>query len=344
MNKKFIVDLTDEERNQLQEIVKKGKGPAYRIKHAYILLNADENGPNMADKEISVSLHCHLNTIHNVRKRFVEFGLNTALDRKPLEYPSRPKKLDGEQEARLIAIACGKPPEGRKRWTMSLLADELVALDIVDTISPKTVERTLKKNELKPHLRQCWVIPPEQNEEFVAHMEDVLGLYQCPYDEKNPVVCMDEQPFQFVSEVVQPISATENHPERYDYEYRRNGSLNVFMFTEPLAGWRKVIITDSKTKKDWAEVIMYLLEVEYSTAEKVILICDNYPTHTIGALYLAFSPEVASRLLKRLEIHYTPKHGSWLNIAEIELSALTVQCIALSLRILVKYDNRRDIL
>lgn len=190
---------------------------------------------------------------------------------------------------------------------------------------------------MKPHLRQCWVIPPEQNEEFVARMEDVLGVYQCPYDEKIPVICMDEQPFQFVSEVVQPIPATENHPERYDYEYRRNGSLNVFMFTEPLAGWRKVIITDSKTKRDWAEVIMYLLEVEYPTAEKVILICDNYSTHTIGAFYLAFSPEVASRLLKRLEIHYTPKHGSWLNIAEIELSALTVQCLGR------RFEKREDV-
>ena len=327
MNKKFVVDLSEEERNQLLEIVKKGKGNAHRIKHANILLIADENGQNFLDEDIASLFHCHINTIHNVRKRFVELGIDAALNRKSLDDSPRPKILDGEKEARLIAIACSKPPEGRKRWTMSLLADELVALEIVDTISPKTVERTLKKNELKPHLRQCWVIPPEQNEEFVAHMEDIIEVYHLPYDEKVPVICMDEQPFQLVSEVIKPIPATGNHPERYDYEYRRNGTLNVFMFTEPLGGWRKVSITDSKTKKDWAEEIRNLVEVEYPDAEKIILVCDNYPTHTIGALYLAFPPEIASRILKRLEIHYTPKHGSWLNIAEIELSVLTMQCL-----------------
>lgn len=148
MNKKYLVDLTDEEREYLTFIVNKGKGPTYRIKHAHILLNSDINGNNLADDEIASFLHCHNQTVGNVRKRFVELGLEPALERKKRETPPIPKKLDGEKEARLFTIACSKPPQGCKRWTLQLLADELIVLDIVDDISAKTVGRTLKKLKL----------------------------------------------------------------------------------------------------------------------------------------------------------------------------------------------------
>lgn len=145
MNKKYIVDLSVDEEEMLLSIVNKGKGPAYRIKHAYILLNSDIDGKNMSDQEISELLHCHSQTVVNVRKRFVEFGLESALERKKREDSPIPRKLDGEKEARLFAIACSQPPGGRRRWTLQLLADELVTLNIVDDISAKTVGRTLKK-------------------------------------------------------------------------------------------------------------------------------------------------------------------------------------------------------
>lgn len=157
-------------------------------------------------------------------------------------------------------------------------------------------------------------------------MEDILDLYRRPYNPDIPLICMDEQPIQLINEVRNPLPAGPNYVERYDYEYRRNGTANVFMFTEPLDGWRKVSIRQKKKKEDWATEIRELLEIDYPDAEKVILVCDNLNTHTIGALYTAFKPEDAFHLLKRLEIHHTPKHGSWLNIAEIELSALTRQC------------------
>ncbi len=150
MNKKYIVDLSVDEEEMLLSIVNKGKGPAYRIKHAYILLNSDINGKNMSDQKISELLHCHSQTVVNVRKRFVEFGLESALERKKREDSPIPRKLDGEKEARLFAIACSQPPEGRRRWTLQLLADELVTLNIVDDISAKTVGRTLKKLKLNP--------------------------------------------------------------------------------------------------------------------------------------------------------------------------------------------------
>lgn len=147
MNKKYIVDLSDDEREMLLSIVNKGKGSSYRIKHAYILLNSDINGKDLSDQEISELLHCHSQTVVNVRKRFVEFGLESALERKKRENPPIPRKLDGDKEARLFALACSQPPDGRRRWTLQLLADELVILNIVDDISAKTVGRTLKKQK-----------------------------------------------------------------------------------------------------------------------------------------------------------------------------------------------------
>jgi hypothetical protein len=171
------------------------------------------------------------------------------------------------------------------------------------------------------------VIPPEQNADFVAHMEDVLDVYHRPYDPASPVVCMDEQPTQLVGETRVPVPAEPGRPERHDYQYERNGVAVNFLFTEPLAGWRKVKVRERKTAVDWAWEIRELLTMDYADAPKVVLVCDNLNTHGIGALYEAFPPEEARRLTKRLGIHYTPKHGSWLNIAEIELSALTKQCL-----------------
>ena len=171
------------------------------------------------------------------------------------------------------------------------------------------------------------MIPPKKNAAFVAAMEDVLDVYHWPYDPKRPVVNMDEHSIQLVKETRTPISTQPGKPERYDYEYERNGTAVNFMFTEPLAGWRKVSVRERKTAVDWAHEIKALLDTDYPEAETVVLVCDNLNTHTPAALYEAFPPEEARRLAKRLEIHYTPKHGSWLNIAEIELSVLSNQCL-----------------
>lgn len=172
-----------------------------------------------------------------------------------------------------------------------------------------------------------WIIPPEQNGEFVAHMEEVLDLYREPYDPKRPMVNMDEQPVQLIEETRTPIPAAPGRPERIDYEYERNGTADIFMSTEPLTGKSHVSVRERRTGIDWAQEVKELLDVRYPEADIVQLVNDNLNTHKIGSLYEAFEPEEARRLAKRLEIHYTPKHGSWLNIAEIELSALTGQCL-----------------
>lgn len=176
-------------------------------------------------------------------------------------------------------------------------------------------------------MKEYYVIPPKQSAEFVAHMEDILDLYHRPYNPKEPVICMDEQPKQLIEEVRKPLPAQPGKLERFDYEYERKGTANLFLFTEPLAGWRRVSVRERRTAVDWAEEIRRLLEEDYPEAEKVILVCDQLNTHKIASLYQAFEPEGARSLAKRLEIHYTPKHGSWLNIAEIELAALTKQCL-----------------
>ena len=158
-------------------------------------------------------------------------------------------------------------------------------------------------------------------------MEDVLAVYKRPYDPKRPVICMDEQPTQLIKETRIPLPGEPGRPECFDYEYERNGTANNFMFTEPLGDWRRVNVRERKTKRDWAEEVKELLDENYRDAQTVVLVMDNLNTHTAGALYEAFAPAEARRLLDRLEIHYTPKHGSWLNIAEIELSVFTRQCL-----------------
>lgn len=174
---------------------------------------------------------------------------------------------------------------------------------------------------------QYWVIPPDANGEFVASMEEVLDVYERPLDPSVPVVCMDEQPFQLTKEVRTPIMATETHPKRVDYEYERAGTASLFLFVEPLAGWRSCKARSRRTKVDWALEVAELLDSRYAECERVILVCDNLNTHTKGAFYEAFSPERARAYSKKVEFCYTPKHGSWLNIAENELSALTRQCL-----------------
>jgi hypothetical protein len=180
---------------------------------------------------------------------------------------------------------------------------------------------------LKPHLRQQYVIPPEHNAEFVAHMEDVLEIYHLPYDPTCPVICMDEQPVQLVKETRVPLPAKPGQPEAVDYEYERNGTANIFIFTEPLTGWRKVVVSERRTAIDWAKEIQRLLEQDYADSEKVLSVCDQLNIHRVASLYEAFPPATARRLATHLDIHHTPKPGSWLNIAENELSALTRQCL-----------------
>jgi len=184
-----------------------------------------------------------------------------------------------------------------------------------------------QKNEIKPWLKKQWCIPPEANAEFVCKMEDVLEVYQRPYDPKRPQVCLDEASKQLIGETCTPIPAAPGREAREDYEYVRKGTANLFMAFEPLAGRRHVTVTDRRTKKDFANVIRELVDERYPDADQIVLVMDNLNTHSAASLYEAFEPAEARRLAEKLEIHHTPKHGSWLDMAEIELGILNRQCL-----------------
>jgi len=184
-----------------------------------------------------------------------------------------------------------------------------------------------QKNEIKPWLKEQWCLPPEQDAEFVCAMEDVLDVYHRPFDTTRPLVCLDEASKQLIGETVQPLPPEPGQPERFDYEYVRNGTANLFMISEPLLGWRAVQVTQRRTAKDFAEVVRWLAEEVHPEAKTIVLVMDNLNTHKLASLYEAFPPEQARAIAERLEIHHTPKHGSWLNMAEIELSVLSRQCL-----------------
>jgi hypothetical protein len=172
-----------------------------------------------------------------------------------------------------------------------------------------------------------WCIPPTQSAEFVYHMEDVLEVYKRPYDPQRPVVCMDETFKQLIGETREPLPARPGSVERFDHVYVRNGVTSLFLAFEPLRGWRTIEVTDHRRRREWAHFIRALVDGPYQQAEKVILVMDQLNTHSPVSLYEAFAPEEAKRIADRLEIHQTPKHGSWLNMAEIELSVLSRQCL-----------------
>jgi transposase len=326
--KKYIVKLAKEERADLSKLIAQGEASARKLTHARILLKADssEDGPDWTDEAISEALEVGTATVERVRQRLVEEGMAAALNRHRPHTP-RLRKLDGEQEAHLIALACSQPEEGQERWTLQLLADKLVHLQVVESISRETVRQVLAHNELKPWLHKQWCIPPKSNAEFVCQMEEVLSVYTRPYDERRPQVCLDETSKQLVSETRVPLPMQPGQLECSDYEYERHGTCNLFVACEPLAGKRHLQVTEQRTKADFARFIRDLVDVYYPTAEKLVLVMDNLNTHTLAALYEVFEPAEARRLIEKLELHYTPKHGSWLNMAEIEFSVLTRQCL-----------------
>ena len=326
--KQYRVTLTEHERAALGRRVSSGRGPARELAHARILLKADSGpaGPTWTDEAIAAALDVSVPTVERVRKRFVEHGLDDAIrQRRPRrQYRTR---LDGEQEAHLVAVACTPPPLGRRRWTLRLLADKLVELQYIDGVSHETVRQVLRKNRLKPWLTKRWCIPPKANAEFVWRMEDILGVYTRPYNPLHPLVCLDEISKQLIAETRSPRPMQPGRPARYDYEYDRHGTSNLFLWCEPLRGRRHVTVTERRTKIDWAHVIKDLIDVHFPEAERVVLVLDNLNTHSPGSLYEAFPPAEAKRLADKLELHFTPKHGSWLNIAEIELSTMAGQCL-----------------
>jgi len=176
-------------------------------------------------------------------------------------------------------------------------------------------------------LKAQWCIPPKEDAAFVCQMEEVLDVYTRPYDPQHPLICMDEMPRQLLAEVREPLAVAPGQPTKQDYEYQRNGIADLFMLFEPLQGKRYLCVTEQRRRVEWAQVMKHLADDLYPQAEKIVVVLDNLNTHTPAAFYLVYAPEEARRLAERFEFHFTPKHGSWLNMAEIELSVLARQCL-----------------
>lgn len=327
--KKYIVELTVEQREELSHMISTGRASARELTHARILLKADQGtqGPKWSDAQIQQALEVSPATIARVRKRCAQAGVQEAILPASAQRV-RSRRLDGTQEAYLIALACSAPPEGHVRWTLRLLANQLVELGYVETVSHETVRQVLLANELKPWIKKQWCIPTAPDAEFVYHMEDVLQVYTRPSDPARPVVCMDEINTQLLADTREPLPMEPGKTRCEDYEYERHGVCNVFLACEPLVGTRVTMTATQRTKQQWAEFVRRLADVHYPTADKIILVLDNLNTHTLAALYEVFPVAQARRLCQRFEVHYTPKHGSWLNMAEIELSALDRQCLS----------------
>lgn len=321
MNIRYRVTLTGDEREQLRNLVSSGKGAVRRIKRAQILLAADAGS---TDKAIAINVGAGTSTVYRTKQRFVDEGLERALSESPR--PGVPRKLAASDESLLIAVACSKPPAGRAKWTMQLLADEMVRLTAHDSLSDETVRRRLAEMPLKPWQEKMWCIP-EINAEYVARMEDVLQLYAETPDPRRPVVCFDETPRQLIGETRVPISSEPGKPRRVDYEYVRNGTANVFMFIDANRPWRHAKVTDQRTCIDFAECMRDLVDVHYPEADRIRVVLDNLSAHSAGALYQRFAPDEARRILNRLEFHFTPKHASWLNMVEIEIGVMVQQCL-----------------
>jgi transposase len=321
MNVRYRVELSQAERDELATMLSGGKHAARRLKRAQVLLAADAGS---SDDEIARAVAVGGSTVYRTKRRFIEGNLQRALSEEPR--PGAERKLTGKEEALLVATACASPPQGRARWTLELLAGAMVKLTEHQSLSRETVRRRLAENHLKPWRRDMWCIP-QVDGEYVARMEDVLDLYAEAPDPKRPVVCFDESPVQLIGEVRQPIPAMPGQLERYDYEYRRNGTVNLFVVLDVHRPWRKVKVTERRAAEDYAQCMRELVDVHYPDADTIRVVQDNLSTHTGGALYQAFPPAEARRILRRLQFHYTPKHASWLNMVEIEIGVLRGQCL-----------------
>jgi transposase len=321
MNVRYRVELSQGERNELAALLSGGKHAARKLKRAQILLAADAGA---SDDEIARSVGVGGSTVYRTKRRFVLANLEAALSEEPR--PGASRKLSGKEEALLVATACSSPPAGRARWTLQLLAGELVKLTEHVSLSRETVRRRLADNDLKPWRKDMWCVP-QVDAEYVARMEDVLDLYAEAPDPKRPVVCFDESPTQLIGEVRQPIPPKPGQIERYDCEYKRNGTANLFIFLDPHRAWRRVKVTDRRAAEDYAECMRELVDLHYPDAEVIRVVQDNLSIHSAGALYRAFPPPEARRILRRLNFHYTPKHASWLNMVEIEIGVLRGQCL-----------------
>lgn len=276
--------------------------------------------------EVADALEIACRTVINIESRYEDGGIENALYDDPR--PGQPPKIDDRIKSHVVALVCSDPPEGFDRWTLSLIREKVIEDEIIDSISHESVRIILQEHDLKPWRQKSWCVP-EPTDEFKERMEDVLDVYEKPYDENKPVICVDEKPIQLLDDVRPPSGIAPGEEKKVDYEYKRNGSCNVFCAVEGLQGVYFNKVTEQRRGVDFAE-FLGSVEGHYPDAEKIVLVMDNLNTHRIKSLTDFYGEEEGTSIWNRFEVHYTPKHGSWLNQAEIAINIHSRQCLGRS--------------
>ena len=322
------VMLTKEERKLIKREMK--DTTPTRMLRCNILLQADENVSSNKKKKFTLEAIADrsgtsVNTVRTTIHNYLEGGLVATLSiaRNP-ETDNAHRKVTEEMEVKIVETMLSDPPDGYCRWTVSLLHN--VIAEEYD-IGRTAVGEIVKKHDLRPYLKESWCIPPENDPEYVYHMEDVLEVYRGKYTKLHPAYCVDEKPFQLLGEGREPIPMKEGSPEKIDSTYVRCGTVSVSVVYDIMTGYIHQKVKETRTAVDFAETLKWISDKLAPEAEKIVLVMDNLNTHTLASLYKAFKPEEALRLARRFEVHYTPVHASWLDMAEIAINVMTRQCL-----------------
>lgn len=314
-----IIKLTKKEHATIKELLKYEEP---RVIRRCNILNCLHFGYGSA--VIANILNVDRRTVTNVSNAYMSSGLNAALYDD--ERSGRPIDFDDRERSRIIAMVCSEPPSGYYRWTLDLIVEESQKRKLInDSISREQIRIILREHDLKPWREKMWCIG-KLNDEYIQRMEDVLDIYEKPYNKEHPVVCLDEKPVALFSDSRDRLPSRQGDVLKKDYEYKRNGSVNVFCAVEPKAGQYVNVVTDRRCGSDFAKFIKYLAR-KYNHSKKVTLVMDNLSTHKEQSLIDFYGKEEGSRLWKKFDVHYTPKHASWLNQAEIAIGMYSRQCL-----------------
>lgn len=316
-NKKCLLKKAD--RKAVKVLIRQC-GDARLVRRALVLRAVDRGFPEWLIQELGIACD---RTTRYIRARYGSGGLEAALYDK--ERRGKPPTVTAQQTQRIVAIACSPPPLGHARWTLDLLRDETRKTGILEKVSREKIRIILQCHELKPWRQKMWCVP-KLNEEYITRMEDVLAVYERPYDPREPVVCLDEKPVQLLDHSRDPQPMGPGKIARQDYEYKRNGSVNVFRAIEPKAGRHFTKVTPTRKKPAFASFLKSVV-AKYPKAKKIHLVMDNLSSHTETPLIERYGLREGRRIWRRLVVHYTPKHASWLNQAEIGIGIYARQCL-----------------
>ena len=314
-----IFKLDSKDKVKLKKLIRSGpKGNENIRAITLILRDAEQTRVEVAD-----ILEITSRTVTNTCLNYNEFGLDRALHDDPR--PGQPIRFDDRVKSQIVAIVCSNPPAGFDRWTLELIRNQSIEKKIVTSISKEKIRVILREHDFKPWQQKMWCVP-ELDEEYIDRMEKILDLYEKGDKEDSPIVCLDEKTVFLREDSREAILAEAGNPKKVDYEYKRNGKGNIFFAIEPFGGTYTTEVTNRRTKNDFAHFLKGLLS-KYDSVKKISLVMDNLNTHGKSSLEEVFSKKEVDKIWNKLEIYYTPKHASWLNMAEIAIGMYSRQCL-----------------